>query len=168
MQSRVAAKLPLPGKKAVSRSPMAADGRDHALAAGAADIAGNLSPLEIFSSFSLEICPQAEALPLARPRRKSSLLPPAELSGPTQGGARSPTRARRRSSPLPLAELAGPAQEGVCGPASPSRKGSRLPRPRPRRSRGGGGAHPGRRKRRRPPGGVESRRRKRKGGVEVE
>ena len=44
MQSRVAAKLALPGKKAVSRSPMAADGRDHALAAGAADIAGNLSP----------------------------------------------------------------------------------------------------------------------------
>jgi len=58
MQSRVGVELMLQAKKAVSRSRTVGDGRNHGLAAGAADIAGNLFalsqvrfPLEIVSSF---------------------------------------------------------------------------------------------------------------------
>jgi hypothetical protein len=59
MQSRVGAELMLQAKKAVSRSRTVGDGRNHGLAAGAADIAGKFAvavsqvrfPLEIVSSF---------------------------------------------------------------------------------------------------------------------
>jgi len=44
MQSRVGVELMLQAKEAVSRSRTVGDGRNHGLAAGAADIAGNLSP----------------------------------------------------------------------------------------------------------------------------
>ena len=43
MQSRVGVELMLQAKKAVSRSRTVGDGHNHGLAAGAADIAGNLS-----------------------------------------------------------------------------------------------------------------------------
>jgi hypothetical protein len=53
MQSRVVAKLALPRKKAASRSPKAADGRNHALAAVASDIAGKFAPSIFFPLFPL-------------------------------------------------------------------------------------------------------------------